>query len=174
MDFFDAAKARHSYRGAYKDEPVPEEDLRRIVQAAIDAPSGCNFQTSEFVIVTDADLIARMGDLTGCEVIATAPAVIVVLCNTGPNRNGVRFWVEDCSAATENALLAVSALGYASCWIDGLLRREGRAEAIAEMLGVPDTHTVRILLPVGVAAEMGERPAKKPFEERAWMNRYGG
>jgi nitroreductase len=53
MDFFDAVANRHSYRGKYSAHPVPVEDLQKIVQAGIDAPSGCNMQTTEFVIVTD-------------------------------------------------------------------------------------------------------------------------
>ena len=64
MDLFDAVKARCSYRGEYVHEPVPEDDLRRIVQAALCAPSGCNYQTTEFVIVTDRDKVERLSDLS--------------------------------------------------------------------------------------------------------------
>jgi len=174
MDFFDAVKARYSYRGTYTEQPVPKSDLRRIVQAALDAPSGCNFQTPEFIIVTDRQRIGEIARLIGRESLATAPAVLVVCCDTEPEFKGERFWVEDGAAATENALLAVAALGYASCWIDGVLRREGRAERIAAMLGVPDSRVVRILLPVGVAAEPAERKPKMAFAERAWFERYGG
>lgn len=174
MEFFEAVKARVSYRGAYKDQPVPEEHLRRIVQAALDAPSGCNFQTTEFVIVTDRDTVRWMADLVGRPSMAGAPAVLVVLCNTEPEYEGNRFWVEDAAAATENALLAIAALGYASCWIDGALRHEDRAEKIAQRLGVAAGRIVRILLPVGVPAEPVSRREKKPFEQRAWFGRYGG
>lgn len=174
MDLFEATRQRFSYRGPYKDDAVPEEHLRDIVQAGLDAPSGCNFQTTEFVIVTDRDKVAKIADIIDQDTIAGAPAVIVVLCNMEPERNGVRFWVEDCSAATENVLLAITALGYASCWIDGVLRREGRAGRIAELLAVPRSRAVRIVLPVGVPAEEAARREKKSFEERAWFNAYGG
>ena len=72
----------------------------------------------------------------------------------------------------ENMLLAITGLGYASVWIDGWLRREDRAVTIAKMLGIPETKTIRVLLPIGVAAEEGKRPVKKPFEERAFFNKY--
>ena len=174
MDFFKAAKARFSYRGAFKDKPVPKGHLRKIVQAGLNAPSGCNFQTTEFVIVTEKEKIKQLAALAGRESAATAPAVIVAVCHLEPNNAGLRFWLEDCAAATENVLLAIAALGYASCWIDGALRREGRAEKIAQLLGVPSSRAVRIVLPVGVPAKAGTRKEKKPFQEKAWFNRYGG
>ena len=58
-------------------------------------------------------------------------------------------------------------------WIDGWLRVEGRAEKIGKLLGLPEGKIIRVLLPVGVPAEVYKRPEKKPFEERAWFNRYG-
>lgn len=174
MDFFDTVKARHSYRGRFKELPVPDEHLRKIVQAGLDAPSGCNLQTTEFLIVTDAQKIRSLADIIhhNHDSVASAPAVIVVVCDTEANRSGVHFWTEDGAAATENMLLAVAALGYASCWIDGALRSEGRSEKIAELLGVPASRLVRIVLPVGIPAAAAPRPPKKPFADRAWFNAY--
>jgi nitroreductase len=172
MDFFDAVKARYSYRGRFKTQLIPDEHLRQIVQAALDAPSGCNMQTTEFVIVTAPGKIKELAEMAGRESMTGVPAVIVVLCDTEASRYGMRFWIEDCAAATENLLLAIAALGYASCWIDGALRREGRAERIAALLGVPKSRTVRIVLPVGVPAEPGTRQTKRPFADRAWFNAY--
>ncbi len=174
MDLFEATRKRFSYRGAFRDDAVPEEHLRDIVLAGLDAPSGCNFQTTEFVIVTDREKVAKVAEIIDRDTIAAVPAIIVALCDKEPELKGMRFWVEDCSAATENVLLAITALGYASCWIDGVLRREGRAERIAELLGVPSSRVVRIVLPVGVPAEEAARNEKKPFGERAWFNAYGG
>jgi len=174
MDLFEATRERYSYRGPYRDDAIPEEHLRDIVQAGLDAPSGCNFQTTEFVIVTDRDKVAKIAEIVDRDTIAAVPAVIVVLCDMEPELNGMKFWVEDCSAATENVLLAITALGYASCWIDGVLRREGRAGKIAELLAIPPSRVVRIVLPVGVPAEEAARKEKRPFAERAWFNAYGG
>jgi nitroreductase len=81
--------------------------------------------------------------------------------------------VEDCAAAVENMLLAVVALGYATVWLDGALRVEDKAARIGRLLGVPEGKTVRVLLPLGVAAEPGTQKDKLPFHQRAWFNRYG-
>src|SRR5208283_2622469 len=107
MDFFDAVKARYSYRGRYKGQPVPDAHLRKIVQAGLDAPSGCNLQTTEFVIVTDPEKIQQLAGIVGRQNISSAPAIIVAVCDTEANVEGMRFWVEDCAAATENVLLAI-------------------------------------------------------------------
>ncbi|HDL64057.1 MAG TPA: hypothetical protein ENH12_01565, partial [Proteobacteria bacterium] len=91
-----------------------------------------------------------------------------------PVYEGMDFQIEDCAAAVENMLLSITALGYGSVWVDGWLRREGRADKIGRLLGVPDSKVVRILLPVGIPTEPGARPVKMPFGERAWFNRWGG
>ena len=85
---------------------------------------------------------------------------------------GHDFQVEDCAAAVENMLLAITALGYATVWIDGWLRVRDRAATIGRMLGLPEHKSVRVLLPLGVPAEVWPQKEKKPFSERAWFNRY--
>lgn len=174
MDIFEAIERRHCYRAAFLDEAVPREDLRRIVEAGIRAPSGCNGQTTTFVIVDDADTLAQIRALApGKPHIDTAPAMIVCAIEPRPVYEEMSFEVEDCAAAVENMLLAIEALGYATVWIDGMLRRDGRAEALAELLDVPEGRQVRIILPLGRPAKRWAQREKKPFEERAWFNRHG-
>ena len=60
MDVFEAIAKRHSYRGPYEDRPVPRDDLRRIVQAGLQAPSGKNMQTTRFVIVDEPELVRQI------------------------------------------------------------------------------------------------------------------
>ncbi|MBI5092621.1 MAG: nitroreductase family protein [Candidatus Hydrogenedentes bacterium] len=84
------------------------------------------------------------------------------------------FEVEDCAAAVENMLLATTALGYATVWVDGWLRYENHALTVCLMLGVPAQKTIRVILPIGVPLEIHQQKQKLPFEARAWFNRYGG
>jgi nitroreductase len=176
MDVFEAIARRHSYRGAFTDQPVPREDLERIAEAGIHAPSGCNAQTTQFIMVDDAALLGELAAMNpGSPALRTAQAVIAVVADwTIPTPVGMSFQVEDYSAATQNMLLAITALGYATVWLDGWLRTEGRAQAIASLLGAPEGREVRVLLPLGVPVESREQNARKPFGERAWYNRYGG
>ena len=174
MDVFEAIGSRYSYRGAFRGAPVPREDLVKIVEAGMKAPSGCNAQTTTFVIVDDPDLCAKIRETHTMRAVKDARAFIVCCIGRSPKPvyKDHQFEAEDCAAAVENMLLAVTALGYASVWIDGALRYEGRAERIGEALGVPADRVVRILLPIGVPAEPGPRKPKKGFAERAGVNRH--
>ena len=176
MDLFETITARHSYRGAFTDAPVPRDDLTKIVEAGLKAPSGKNEQTTTFVIVDDPAVMDQIRACHTMKAVQQARAFIVCCVAREPVATyfDMYFDVEDCAAAVENILLAVTALGYATVWIDGALRREGRAEAIGKAIGIPADRVVRILLPIGVPAEKGPRKEKKPFEERAWFNAYGG
>jgi nitroreductase len=177
MDFFDAVRSRHSYRGGFEPTPVPREDLLRIVEAGTLAPSGCNRQTTRFVVVDAPELLDRIrGMHPRNQAFQEARALIACVIDRAPEAayEGHSFVVEDCAAATENMLLAITALGYASVWIDGWLRVEGRAERIGELLGVPRDRVVRILLPVGRPTAPARPPEKLSVEERVGFNVYPG
>ena len=177
MDLFEAIKKRHSYRGAFKSTPVPRQDLQKIVQAGLDAPSGKNAQTTEFVIVDEPGLVRRIAQLHPTnKAVQQAQAFIACILDKKPVPvfEGMSFQIEDCAAATENMLLAITAMGYASVWVDGWLKLENRADTLGKMMNLPDTKYLGILLPIGIPAEEVKQPAKKPFAERAWFNRYGG
>lgn len=174
MDLFEAIERRYSYRGDFTTDPVPREDLEKIVQAGIRAPSALNEQVTSLVIVDDPELLGQIAAITEKSVCNTARAMIVCVIDPRPVFDGLSFATEDCAACVENMLLAVAALGYATVWLDGVLRRKNRTARIAQLLGVPEGKQVRILLPLGVAAEPGRQKEKLPFPQRAWFNRYGG
>jgi nitroreductase len=173
VELFEAISTRYSYRGEFTDAPLPRKDLNKIVQAGIQAPSGCNQQVVSFVIADDLALLKQIAEIVDRPVCRTAKAMIACVTDPRPASGGVSYAVEDCAAAVENMLLAITALGYATVWLDGALRVEGRAARIGRLLGVPLEKTVRILLPLGVAAEPGRQNERLPFERRAWFNRYG-
>ena len=130
MDVFEAIKKRHSYRGVFLDNPIPRADLQDIVKAGQQAPSGKNAQTTTFVIIDNSNLLKQIGDMHTIEAMHTAKAMVVCVVDKIPKPvyEGYSFQLEDCAAAVENMLLAVTALGYATVWIDGWLKLEKRAE----------------------------------------------
>lgn len=177
MDVFEAIAKRHSYRGPFEEQTVPREHLRQIVEAGIHAPSGMNAQTTTFLIVDAPELLNQIRALNiPSEATQTAQAFIVLLVDKSPKPvfAGTSFEIEDCSAAAENMLLAVTALGYATVWIDGWLLLENNAEVLGRILGIPEEKRVKIILPIGVPASRHEQHSKAPFEHRAWFNRYMG
>lgn len=175
MDLFETIARRHSYRGPYKSTPVSGEDLKKIVQAAIVAPSGKNAQTTSFIIIDDKEIIREISSMPGANTaIQQAGAFITCIVDREPDSiyHGFSFQLEDCAAAVENMLLAITALGYASVWIDGWLRLESKAQRISELLELPAGKKIQVLLPIGVPAEIHEQKEKKPFDQRASFNRW--
>jgi len=176
MDFFEASKKRYSYRGAYQQTSIPSADLKKIAEAGIAAPSGCNKQTTSCIIVDAPEVVASVGTLlqrTGFRG-GNAPTGIVVLTQKIPGYGNVYFNVQDYSAAIENMLLAITSLGYASCWIEGNITANPETQKkMAEILTIPAEYTVVAYLPVGVPETEGKRPQYKPFSERVWYNTFG-
>ena len=175
MELFEAINYRHSYRGNYKDTPVPREDLKRIMQAGLDAPSGCNKQTTYLIAVDDPEVLTKLKDTMVPPVAQTAPAAICVLTKRINAYRDKCFAVQDYSAAIENMLLAIVAMGYESCWYEGHITDDDRiCDKMAEILNVPSDYDLVCFLPVGIAEGEAVLPKKKPFEERAWFNSIGG
>lgn len=175
MELFEVIAQRHSYRGSFENKKVSRDDLIQIVSAGLNAPSGKNAQTTRFVIVDESDIINRIQEIPSQNrAIAEARAYIVCIINTEPEGvyEGYNFELEDCAAAVQNMLLAITALGYASVWVDGWLRIQGRAEIIKEILGLPDNKKIQILLPIGVPVEKWQPKEKMPFEKRVSFNKY--
>ena len=165
---------RHSYRGKFSDEPVPREDLETIARCGIDAPSGCNKQTTDLIVVDDKEILDKIKGLIDPPVAQTAPAMIVVLAHRINAYRDKCFATQDYSAAIENMLLAIVELGYQSCWYEGHITDDDRiCDKIAEVLGVPEGYDVVCILPVGKALDDFHAPSKKTFGERVRFNHFG-
>lgn len=174
MDILSVINDRSSYRGKYEDAPVPREDLKKILEAGLAAPSGCNMQTTSLIAVDDKEILDKL-KATMAPRAATAPAAIVVLTERIIAYGKSCFSVQDYSAAIENMLLAIKGLGYESCWYEGYItdNESGNiGRQMADILGVPENLELVCFMPVGKAAEKPVKKTKKPFEERAWFNGF--
>ena len=164
---------RHSYRGKYKPDKVPHEHLKQIMQAGLAAPSGCNKQTTSLIAVDDHEVLDKLKAAIDPPVASTAPAMICVLTQRINAYRDRCFATQDYSAAIENMLLAITALGYQSCWYEGHITDEDRiGDKLAKILGVPNEYELVCILPVGVAEDEVSLPKKRGFEERAWFNGF--
>ncbi len=161
MDTLEAIRKRRSIR-RFTGDAIPRADLETIVDAGRLAATGSNLQPWDFVTVTDRAMIAQ---LTIAEAwIAEAGAVIAVVMDPSS-----RWWVEDGAAATENMLLACTALGYGACWVEGdVLPHE---EDIKTLLGIPPEKRILALVPVGVTAHT-PAPKKKPLQSVLHWEKY--
>lgn len=145
MDAYTAILARRSVR-AYQDKPVSEELLTRLMEAAMAAPTGCNAQPWEFLIVNTPGGMAEMRAVMPHGKY-NAPAAIVVCANLKKALNNCaeRFWEQDTSAAMENILVAAAGEGLGSVWL-GCHPDADRQEALRKTFGIPGH-----VIPMGVA-----------------------
>ena len=174
MTTLETISARHSYRGKYLPTPVPREHLTAIMQAGLDAPSGCNKQTTSLIAVDDPAILAKLRGVIDPPVAETAPAYICVLTRRIIAYRDRCFAVQDYSAAIENMLLAIVALGYQSCWYEGHITDVDRiGDQMARILGVPEEYQLVCFLPVGKGAEDVKPPKKLPLESRCSFNGFG-
>ena len=173
MTVLNLINKRYSYRGEDENVPVSREDLIKIMQAGLAAPSGCNKQTTSLIAVDDPEVLKKLHAVIDPPVGETAPAIICVLTQRINAYRDRCFAVQDYSAAIENMLLAIVELGYQSCWYEGHITDEDRiGYQMAQILGVPDDYELVCFLPVGIAKSEPVPPRKKDFTERAWFNSF--
>ncbi len=174
MNAIEAISKRHSYRGEFEPTPIPREHLITIMQAGLDAPSGCNKQTTSLIAVDDKEVLKKLHAVINPPVGETAPAAICVLTQRIIAYRDRCFSIHDYSAAIENMLIATTALGYQSCWYEGHITDVDRiGDKMAKILGVPDNYELVCFLPIGISKGEVKGPRKKPFQERAWFNGFG-
>lgn len=173
MNTIEAINKRHSYRGKYRQVNVPKKDLITIMECGLNAPSGCNKQTTSLIAVDNREILDRLLGVIDPPVAETAPAIICVLTQRINAYRDKCFAIQDYSAVIENMLIAITELGYSSCWYEGHITDDDRiCDKMARILNVPDNYELVCFLPVGIAEEKETVPQKKPFDERAWFNSF--
>ena len=151
----------------YKADPIPQELLQQVLEAAVYAPSARNRQPWHFVVVEGRD---RLEALTQVHPYTTmlhqAPCAIVVC---GDLTVSEQFWTADCAAATQNILLAAKALGLGSCWCG--VENTAVSPKLAQLLALPQEVRPYSLIALGYPDEEKERP-QRPLSERIHRNQW--
>ena len=154
MNTLEAIFTRRSIR-RFTDTPVTGEQVETLLRAAMAAPSAKNEQSWRFVVIRDRAVLNRIMDVHPYSaMLATAQLAIAVLGDrtrvTHPD-----YWVVDCSAASQNLLLAAHDLGLGAVWL-GVYPREQRMNDLAKILHLPEHLPPLNLIAIGVPAE--EKP----------------
>ncbi|MEM0351187.1 MAG: nitroreductase family protein [Archaeoglobaceae archaeon] len=148
MDFLKIINTRRSIR-RYAKREIPDEDIKKIIYSAMQAPSAGNEQPWHFIIVRNKEKLKELSEIHPYgKMLSEASAAIVVCCDPKLSKYKLPMWVQDCSAATQNILLSARALGIGSCWL-GVYPDEKRMKGIAKALGVPDEIVVFSIVSLG-------------------------
>ena len=174
MNLFEAIKTRYSHKETFLPDPVPLSALEIIAKAGVDAPSGVNRQTVRLIILPDKESIQPICKVSPTCGLETAPAAIAVLTDTSltPTTDAVNFEKEDYSAAVGNILLAATALGYSSLWLDSPYFDLEKKKEATITLGAPDSYYLWAVIPIGMPDGEGTRREKLPYESRVFMRTY--
>ena len=155
MDAMDAILSRRSIR-EYTPEPVTEEVMNELLEAAMSAPSSHNRQPWHFVVINDRGILAEIPQFHPYSSMLRRAPVAITVCGDLELDEGTGFWVQDCAAATENILIAAQAKGLGAVWL-GIYPREERCLALKKLLGLPERVIPLSLVAIGYPAQIKPR-----------------
>jgi len=175
MDLFQAVEKRASVR-SYKDVTISEDDLRRILNAGIRAPTAGNVQPWVFIVTRKTSIKKDLAEAANHQDFIESASTIITVCaveKDSASRYGIRgstlYCLQDTAAAVENILLAATALGYGTCWIGAF-----DEEAVRDVLNVPETARPVAIIPLGLPKGTPASSPRKPLEEVVHHEFYGG
>ena len=142
-EFLQIFTKRRSIR-SFKDTPIESDIIEYLLKAAMSAPSACNTQPWEIIVVTDSEILGEIREKLPMARY-NAPCAIVVCGNTHLCRHTKQMWVQDCSAAMQNILLAATAIDLGSLWI-GVYGVEPLVKSVSGLMGLPEH-----VKPLGIA-----------------------
>ena len=171
MSAMEAIMTRTSVR-QYTDEVVTPEQIAQLERAAMAAPTACNAQPWEIIAITDPEVLAKIPAAHPHAAMAAKAPLAFVICGTDNGLEGLgkEYWVQDCSAATENLLLAAHAMGLGAVWC-GVYPIPERVSAIKELLSIPEGVTPLNVVVVGHPTGP-TRPKDKWKVEKLHQNRW--
>lgn len=173
MDTLEAIKTRRSIR-KFKPGDVSQEMQRELLEAAMFAPSAGNQQPWQFVVIDDRRILEEIPRICPTASMCRQSPLAILVCGDGSLEKYPDFWVQDCSAATENLLLAAHAMDLGAVWA-GVYPMKERVEGFKNMFALPEQITPFALVALGYPDEE-PASARRYKEERVhyngWQSRY--
>ena len=150
----------------YKREPIPDEHLKRILEAGHQAPSAANRQPWHFIVVGEPEQRQRVAQACNGQVWMADAAYILVA--VGLPQVTDKWYKVDVAIAVENMVLAARSLGYGTCWIGAF-----DPDKVKEVCGIPDEMEVVVCTPLGVPDIAPAARARKSWGQIFSADRYG-
>jgi len=169
MDILTALRTRRSIR-KFDDKPVSDEMVREILNAAMMAPSAGNAQPWQFVVVDDRKALDSIADVNPYAKMTRQASLGILVCGDLSKEKYPGYWVQDCSAAMQNLLLAVHGLGLGAVWT-GIYPDKERVPAFSKIFNLPEHILPLGFAPIGWPAQ--EPKSESRFrEDRIHTNTY--
>ncbi len=168
MDFINVVQTRRSHR-KFSEEKVPEDVLKRIMDAAFLAPTWSNKQGVRYIIVDDKEQLEKLGN-AGQKWISAAPMAIVVFIfpkDSGVNTNGLEYYPVDAAIALQQLILAATNEGMGTCWIGYFDESKTK-----KVLKLPEKARVIGMTPLGYSRYTPRDIERQTFEKTVFRNEY--
>ena len=150
MDAMEAILTRRSVR-QYADGTIPEHTIKSMLEAAMSAPSAGNQQPWQFVVIDDPEMLSAITNVHPYSSMLKQAPLAVVVCGDLAREKFKGYWVQDCSAATQNLLIAARALGLGAVWL-GVYPLEDRMKGLGNLLNLPDSIIPLAVISIGYPA----------------------
>jgi nitroreductase len=168
METLDAIMTRRSIR-RYKDKKIPEETITTLLKASMNAPSAHNRQPWHFIVLDNHETMMKITEYHQySKMLEHASHAIVVLGDTEIQTTD--FWIHDCSAATENLLIASNSLGLGAVWL-GVHPSKKLIEETKKLLKIPDHVIPLCIISLGYPEEK-KSPRRNYNSERVHRNEW--
>ena len=161
--------SRRSIR-KYKETNISDDIIEELLKAGMAAPSAGNEKPWEFIILRNKEVMKKITEVHPYSKMLLNTAVAIVVCGDESKEKFKGFWVQDCSAATENILIAVQEKGLGAVWL-GVYPMTDRVNAIKEVLNLPDSVIPLSIIPVGYPDEE-RKPEDRFNKERIHYDKW--
>ena len=169
MDFSQLIETRYSVR-AYKSDPVEDEKLQQVLEAARLAPTAANRQPFQLVVIHTAGREEELQRIYGRDWFVQPPLVIGIFGVPGlawSRRDGMNYHVVDATIVMDHLILAAANAGLGTCWIGAF-----DPDAAREVLGLPDTVEPIAFTPLGYPADELNPKKRKPLSDLVRYERW--
>jgi nitroreductase len=151
MEALDAILTRRSIR-RYSDKKITDETVNKILEAGMYAPSAVNKQPWHFIVFSEKQKCIAITEIHKSASMLMEAQMAILICYDEKLQHDEGYGVIDCSAATENMLLAAHALGLGACWV-GICPRKNRMDGLKNIFGMPENIIPFAIISLGYPAE---------------------
>lgn len=162
---------RRSVRQFEPGKEIPRQDIDDILKIAMYAPSGCNRQPWEFVVVTDDEIKNRIVEIHPHAGFLKDASAAIIVCGDVNKQCDEGFWVVDTSAAVQNLLLACHGRGLGACWC-AIYPYADRMKQFQELLGLPENVKPNALVVVGYPVKVPAQPKDRYDSGKVHINKW--
>ena len=169
VKIMEAILSRRSIR-KYTNQSVPEQTIKELLEAAMSAPSAGNQQPWQFVVIKERKILDEIPKFHPFSQMLREAQLAILVCGDLELEKNKGYWVQDCSAATENILIAATAKGLGAVWL-GIYPRKERIAGIKKLLSLPEHVIPLSLISIGYPAEQ-KPPANRYDSSRIHYNHW--